>query len=162
MSQSPRLTVELVPATCWYSNVRSNVPPKIWKVLQQNTFGRANHRCEVCGGRGRRWPVEAHEIWEYDDSKRIQRLTGLIALCPACHEVKHIGLAEVRGRLESALAHLARINDWSASEARHYVEECFRLWEQRSRYPWQLDLSWLSEQGIPLPRQLDRTSEPLP
>ena len=39
-----------------------------------------------------------HEVWDYDDARRVQRLVRLIALCPACHEVKHLGLAAKRGR----------------------------------------------------------------
>lgn len=38
-------------------------------------------------------PVECHEVWDYDDDRKIQRLERRVALCPACHEVKHAGLA---------------------------------------------------------------------
>lgn len=107
------LTVELVPKTCWFSNIRDHVAPKAWDVLQRQTYRVANNVCEVCGGRSPKWPVECHEEWYYDDETRIQRLSGLIALCPSCHEVKHIGLANVRGRGEFAKAHLARVT-WPA------------------------------------------------
>lgn len=62
-----RLTVELVPRTSWYSNVRSNVLPGVWDRLRRPVFGRARSRCEICGGRGPAHPVECHEVWEYDD-----------------------------------------------------------------------------------------------
>jgi hypothetical protein len=26
------------------------------------------------GGQGRRWPVERHEVWDYDDDRKIHRL----------------------------------------------------------------------------------------
>src|SRR3712207_8436185 len=92
------LTVELVPRTAWFKNVRSHVTREEWERLKKIVFGRAGHRCEVCGGRGPRWPVECHEVFAYDDERRVQKLTALVALCPACHEVKHIGLAGLRGR----------------------------------------------------------------
>jgi hypothetical protein len=47
------------------------------------------------------------EVWDYDDARMVQRLVRLIALCPAYHEVKHLGLAGRCSRLGPALAHLA-------------------------------------------------------
>lgn len=142
------LTIELIPQTSWYKNVRSNVSQEEWEKLKQVTFTRAGYRCEVCGGRGTRWPVECHEIFVYDDERRIQKLAGLIALCPPCHEVKHIGLAELRGKGNSAKAHLAKVNNWSLEDAELYIEGCFEAWHRRSRHPWALDLSYLAEFGI--------------
>ena len=141
-----RLTVELVPSTCWFSNVRDHVPSKTWDLLRKHTYSRANYRCEVCGGRGSQHPVECHEIWHYDDQKKVQKLLGLTALCPSCHEVKHIGLAGVRGRRQQACKHLARVNGWTSEQVEEYLEEVWLLWSKRSQHQWKLDLSWLSEQ----------------
>ncbi len=137
------LTVELVPGSAWYRNVRSNVSKDEWARLKGIIFARANYVCEICGGRGKRWPVECHEVFEYDDARRIQTLVRLIALCPSCHEVKHIGLAGVRGRQGAAIAHLARVNNWSLEDAKLYIEGCFEIWHQRSRHQWTLDISYL-------------------
>lgn len=137
------LTVELVPRSAWYRNVRSNVSKGEWARLKGLIFARANYVCEICGGRGKRWPVECHEVFEYDDTRRIQKLVRLIALCPLCHEVKHIGLAGVRGRQSAAIAHLARVNNWSLEDAKLYIEGCFEIWHQRSRHHWTLDISYL-------------------
>ncbi len=104
------LTVELVPRTCWFTNVRSEVSPADWNKLRRETVERAGKRCEICAAGGR---LECHEMWEYDDERRIQRLSGLVALCHRCHEVKHLGLAGVRGRGKQAMEHLARVNGWS-------------------------------------------------
>jgi hypothetical protein len=139
-----RLTVELVPSTCWYTNVRSNVPKAVWDRLRRRVAADAGDRCEICGGRGRRWPVECHEVWDYDDDRKIQRLQRLVALCPACHEVKHAGLASKRGRLSAVVAHLVEVNGWSAEDAEVYLEAVFETWAARSRYQWTLDISLLS------------------
>jgi 5-methylcytosine-specific restriction endonuclease McrA len=77
--------------------------------LRKRTYRQANYRCQVCGGRGSKHPVECHEIWHYDDENKIQKLMGLIALCPSCHQVKHIGLAQIQGKGEEANRHLALI-----------------------------------------------------
>ncbi len=137
------LTIELVPRTAWYKNVRSNVAPEEWDRLRRIVYERAGHRCEVCGGRGSKWPVECHEVFAYDDERHTQTLVKLVALCPSCHQVKHIGLAGVRGKLREATAHLAKVNRWSTEDARHYIEGCLELWSRRSQHEWTLDISYL-------------------
>ncbi len=106
-----------MPQSCWFSNVRDHVSKPTWDKLRKATYQQANYRCEVCGGRGDKHPVECHEIWNYDDINHIQTLFGLTALCPSCHQVKHIGLAGLRGRGEEAEAHLAKVNNWSSEPA---------------------------------------------
>ncbi len=142
------LTVELVPSTCWFSNVRDHVPKPTWDKLRKATYRKANYQCEVCGGRGKRHPVECHEIWHYDDLKYVQTLEGLTALCPDCHQVKHIGLAGLRGYGEQAEAHLAKINGWSKKETDSYLETVWEKWHERSCHDWSLDISWLNRYGI--------------
>jgi 5-methylcytosine-specific restriction endonuclease McrA len=142
------LTIELIPRTAWYKNVRSNVSTQAWEKLRKTIFKNAGYRCEICGGRGKKWPVECHEIFVYDDERHIQKLVRLIALCPACHEVKHIGLAGLRGKGNSAKAHLAKVNNWSSQDAELYIEGCFEIWHQRSCHQWTLDLSYLDQFGI--------------
>lgn len=145
---SALLTIELVPKTAWYKNVRSNVSKDDWERLKKIIFSRAGHKCEICGGWGSRWPVECHEIFVYDDEHHIQKLEKLVALCPPCHEVKHIGLAGLRGRGSSAKAHLAKVNKWSIEDVELYIEACFELWYRRSCHEWELDLSYLEQFGI--------------
>ncbi len=142
------LTVELVPSTCWFSNVRDHLPKKTWDFLRKSTYKQANYRCEVCGGRGSRWAVECHEIWHYDDLNHIQTLAGLTALCPSCHQVKHIGLAGLQGYGERAEAHLAKINGWTKEQTAAYLETVWNTWQERSCHDWSLDLSWLNRYGI--------------
>jgi len=137
------LLVELVPQSSWGSNLRSELPRKDWDRLRRAQYAKAGNLCEVCGGKGRRHPVECHEIWSYDDKNHVQTLDGLIALCPGCHEVKHLGLAGARGRTPEALRHLAKVNGWTHEQALHHAAEAFVLWDQRSRHPWTLDLTWL-------------------
>lgn len=148
VSSVPRLTIELVPQTCWFSNVRSEVSSEAWGKLKRMTFQRANYQCEICSARGSQWPVECHEIWNYDDQTHRQTLVGLIALCPACHEVKHMGLANVRGRGSIAAQHLANINGWTREQADKYIALQFEVWKKRSKHTWKLDIRWLEQFDI--------------
>lgn len=142
------LTVELVPSTCWFSNVRDHVSRPIWDKLRKATYKQAQYRCEVCGGRGDRHPVECHEIWHYDDLNHLQTLEGLTALCPSCHQVKHIGLAGLQGYGQQAESHLAKINGWSQGQTDAYLKTVWEIWHQRSRHDWSLDFSWLDRFNI--------------
>jgi len=143
--KTPKLSIELVPETCWYSNVRSEVSKDEWDILRRKVYKIASYQCEICTGVGPKWPVECHEVWHYDDVKKIQTLKRMIALCPNCHEVKHIGLASIKGRYFEAVKWLARINTWPHPEAENYVEDCMLQYRERSVYNWQLNLYGLNQ-----------------
>jgi 5-methylcytosine-specific restriction endonuclease McrA len=148
MLEEPKLTIELVPKTCWFSNVRAVLSRREWQGLKRAVFSSAGHRCQICNGQGPKWPVECHEVWQYDDHERIQTLSRLIALCPSCHQVKHIGLAKTLRRDQKALKHLARVNGWTKSQADRYVSDQFSQWEERSRHEWRLDIDHLRTYGF--------------
>lgn len=143
-----RLEVELVPRTAFWSNVRSNVTRAQWEKCKQFVKERSGSRCEICGGRGSRYPVDCHEVWDYDDDTGVQTLVGLLALCPACHEVKHLGRTIGVGNGDRAIAHLRRVNGWSEEHAERYCMVAFEIWRIRSQMTWALDISYLSTLGI--------------
>jgi hypothetical protein len=144
------LFVDLVPSTCWFTNVRSCVDEGQWDALRSMVYRRAHQRCEACGaprGSDRR-PLEAHERWEYDEATYTQTLRRLIALCWSCHRATHFGFAEVTGTSSEATAHLRAVNGWSAAEADAHIDRAFALWDRRSAHEWRLDLSILTNAGI--------------
>ncbi|MEJ7745223.1 MAG: HNH endonuclease signature motif containing protein [Luteimonas sp.] len=138
-----KLSIELVPASSWYDNVRSNVSVATWARIQRQTADQAGHRCEICGRQGVRHPVEAHEVWAYDDAGGVQRLLRLIALCPDCHGVKHFGRALAQGTQRRLLAWFAYVNGLTAGEALLAIKAAFGVHKQRSSRVWTLDLSVL-------------------
>ncbi|WP_101254571.1 DUF5710 domain-containing protein [Streptomyces barkulensis] len=160
------LFVDLVPSTCWFTNVRSCVADRDWERLRRMITGRAGRRCEICGaaedrGTGR-W-LEAHERWVFDDVRRVQTLRRLICLCTDCHTVTHFGYAQVRGLEARAFAHLRAVTGMTGSQARRHVEAAFELWERRSRFTWSLDLGILTRAGValaPPPGAEDRARVP--
>jgi hypothetical protein len=140
-----KLTVELVPATSWGDNLRSHFKTREWDRLRKACYEQAGHKCEICGGKGRRHPTECHEIWNYDDEQCVQTLKGLIALCPSCHEVKHIGRAMAVGFGDRALAHLVKVNGITQAEAVAHVGDAFALWKTRTQKAWTLDITSITE-----------------
>jgi hypothetical protein len=135
------LSIELVPKSCWYSNLRKELPTTQWDKIRRDCYRKAGYKCEICGGVGKKHPVECHEIWEFDDKTHIQTLTGVIALCPSCHEVKHFGLAMVKGKDKVAKKHLCKVNEWSSEDADLYIEGVFEQYHKRSQHNWELDIS---------------------
>ncbi|GAA1874327.1 hypothetical protein GCM10009751_37340 [Myceligenerans crystallogenes] len=149
------LFVDLVPASCWFTNVRSCVSEKDWERLRRMITRRAQFRCEVCGAgedrETRRW-LEAHERWTYDDAARTQRLARLICLCTDCHTATHFGRAQVVGVADAALVHLRAVTGMNQAEADAHIAEAFHVWEERSRWTWDLDLSILTDAGVAIRR----------
>jgi len=137
------LYVDLVPSSAWFSNLRSELKPEEWKAVQKRTFTEAGHLCEVCGGHGPEHPVECHERWYFDEDVGVQFLQRTVALCPACHESTHMGLADIRGRLKEAFAHLVLVNDWTTEEGWAHVMSAKNDWERRNELSWRLDATWL-------------------
>ncbi len=144
-----KLTIELVPESSFYHNVRSEVSTATWDKIRKFVYKRANYKCEICGGQGDKHPVECHEVWYYYDaglgSKALQRLIKFIALCPKCHQVKHFGLSRIRGLEFKAEEHLKTINNWDNWEARGYIDDCFETWGERSQMEWQVDVRYLDK-----------------
>ena len=144
------LFVDLVPRSAWFSNLRSELTVAEWAACKTMIFRRAHYVCEACGGRGPEHPVECHERWEYDDRTGIQRLVGLVAFCPSCHEATHYGSARIKGRSREAKAHLMAVNQWSSEIAADHIENAFQDWLRRSEREWALDATWLLTCGIEL------------
>lgn len=109
----PKLSIELVPKSSHYRNLHNALSREAWKTIRERVYQRAGQKCEICGGQGNRRSVECHEVWEYDDEEKVQRLSRFLALCPDCHAVKHMGRSMIEGDGERALKHLAEINGWS-------------------------------------------------
>ena len=142
MVEDFKLTVELVPETSWYSNLRKQLPRKQWDRIRQEAIADADQRCAICGADG---PLFCHEVWAYDDSQRIQRLAGFAALCSLCHHIKHLGMAGIlarEGRLdfERVAEHFLAVNGCSRSAFEKYQSTVFRQWRKRSNVGWTVEL----------------------
>jgi hypothetical protein len=137
-----KLSIELVPSTSWYSNLRGKMEREEWDRLRRNVYKSYENKCGICGGKGL---LHCHEIWEYDDNKHVQTLKGFIALCVMCHHVKHIGLAGIlaqRGELDfdKVIKHFMKVNECSREIFDTHYKEAFKIWEERSAYKWEIDL----------------------
>lgn len=149
-----------MPQTSWMNNVRAVLTNKQWRALAGMVSDHAWNVCEICGGVGPNHPVECHEIWEYNEKTKIQKLAGMIALCPDCHLVKHFGFARTQGKGEQALKHFMKINGLKKKEAEAAIAEAFQVWRKRSLLDWTLDLSGLKKYGIDVSKLKEPTMKP--
>ncbi|MDE7379806.1 MAG: HNH endonuclease [Clostridia bacterium] len=136
-----KLNFELVPDSCWYSNLRSALPQEVWDKIRRKAYARANGKCMICGAPTTR--LEAHEQWEYDDENGVQKLVNVVAVCRSCHEVIHIGRTQLMGREKEASEHFMKVNNCTYAEYRAALGKANEKHRERSKREWQLDVSEL-------------------
>jgi hypothetical protein len=130
------------------NNVRTILTAAQWDIIRKQVAAAAWDVCQICGGVGPAHPVECHEIWEYNDTTKVQKLAGMIALCPDCHMVKHFGFARVSGKEDIAFKHFMKVNSLKKIQAEAEITRAFDTWRKRSNIDWTLDLSGLEQYGI--------------
>jgi hypothetical protein len=142
-----KLTIELIPKTTHFNNVRSILPKKEWDRLRKESYSKAKNKCEICGdtgtNQGYRHNLECHEVWEYRGDKQI--LVKLQSLCPLCHQVKHIGRARTKGKLKQLKEHFMKINKVDGVTMERYIGAMFQEHIQRSKIKWELNIRILTE-----------------
>ncbi|MGN0812505.1 MAG: HNH endonuclease [Candidatus Coproplasma sp.] len=136
-----KLNFELVPESCWCSNLRSELPQGVWDIIRKKAYARAGGKCMICGCATTR--LEAHEQWLYDDERGVQSLENVIAICKSCHEVVHIGRTQLVGREREASEHFMKVNNCSYADYRKALGEANAVHRERSRKEWQLDVTKL-------------------
>ena len=142
--RTPILTIELVPRTSWRRSLHKLLSRESWFELR-NQFNASSGPCSICNEGTYDSALHLHEVWKYDDKKRVQKLVALQPICSTCHDVKHLGRAYRVGLGEKALEHLARINKWDAATTLEYVRKSFTKWDQRSRHRYELDVSYIDD-----------------
>jgi hypothetical protein len=157
-----KLEIELVPKTCWNSNLRKAVSQAEWDTIRNRAYAEANHKCSICKGEfdlkipnasPRR--LECHEIWGYDDRQHVQKLVGFQALCQDCHHNKHIGFFAatcprelLKELMEALIAHSLKVNGITEAEYKGYFTASKKLWQERSKHTWRIDLNGFVDKSI--------------
>jgi hypothetical protein len=158
MGRELKLTIELVPHALWGQSIAHKYPRQ-WRELREQAYANAGHRCEICGHTAQQpiedngwitvkdcpdWNLgglEAHEIWQYeiDGNHGVQRLIRIIALCPRCHQCKHMGRSRrtmPTHEYRKVIDHFLTVNGISIEK--YYIH----LAEVQSRTEYQLTLEW--------------------
>lgn len=137
-----KLKIELVPDSCWCSNLRSILSKKQWDFIKKDAKQRANGKCSICGKPST--SLDAHEDWEYNEETNTQILKDVKAICKDCHSVIHIGFTSLKGNLERAEKHYQKVNGCTYAEFIKDLGDANIDHQRRNKVnEWKLDLSWL-------------------
>ena len=113
-------------------------------VVRREAYARAGGRCMICGAPSHR--LEAHERWEYDEERCVQKLADVVAVCKSCHEVIHIGRTQLMGGEVRASEHFMKVNGCTYAEYRKALGEANEAHRRRNLVPeWKLDLGYLKK-----------------
>ena len=146
-----KLEIELVPKSMHGMNVRSRVTLPEWQQVCKVVHREANQdmHCEICNESGLKQnfshPVEVHEQWAFDSRTHVQKLVGMVSICPLCHKAKHYGLAQKQGFGEATRKQLMKVNGVISSELDDYIQHAFKTVRERGNHEWSLDLTYLNK-----------------
>lgn len=140
-----KLTLELVPVSTWGQSLAQLLPQPVWDTVRREVYSNAGYQCEVCDTRG--VVLHAHEIWEYDDRKRVQKLVGFICLCEDCHAIKHWGRTTAmanagklpRDYVEELKKHFCKVNNCSRDDFENHVVQSMAMSHKRNRKIYKID-----------------------
>jgi len=143
-----KLEIELVPRTVWYSSLYQLLPKNKWNAIKEEILAKEGRKCYICGSE--EGTLTAHEFWEYDDKKHIQRLVEIHHLCDLCHKIKHIGFwchtSDWREKLEreglsreDLIKHFCEVNNCTEKEFLQHEDKAFEVWRERSKHQWKQD-----------------------
>jgi len=143
-----QLTINLIPKTSWYKNLRSMFSKEEWDVLRRGYYKKANYVCEICGdsglNQGFTHPIECHEKWDFSE-EGVQKLIRLISLCPMCHKCQHPGLAQINGEFEECVKHYMKVNKVSKEESLEDFKNAFKEWREMNKIKWEINIDIISK-----------------
>lgn len=144
------LYVDMIPSSCWFTNVRYCVKKEDWDKIRKNVYMRVGFRCECCfiDCIKNKIPIEAHERWDYDYLTLTQKLVRLIGLCKLCHQSTHLGFATINGNGETAIKHLQKVRNFTEEEVKEHIDMATAIWNERNQYEWKLNLDLITLNGF--------------
>ncbi len=119
-----RLKIEPIPNSTWGISLANKLPPNEWKDIRQKIYRDADYRCEICGSNN--GSLHCHEVWIFDDRRRIQHLAKFECCCELCHDVHHFGrTSETRAKsyVERCIGHWCNVNKKNRNEFMAYLQE---------------------------------------
>uniref|UniRef100_A0A7J2U2Q3 HNH endonuclease n=1 Tax=Ignisphaera aggregans TaxID=334771 RepID=A0A7J2U2Q3_9CREN len=147
-----RLCPKLVPKPLWRVSVaklvRMNIGELIGLGLEIEVIEKlksfwsslSRDRCVICDSKA----SDIDEFWDYyvDGNRGIARLVSLRSLCSSCHLAKHIGYANVTGRLDEALEQLAKVNNLTPLDVDILLNEVYSIWRMlNSITTWRIEIA---------------------
>ena len=139
-----KLKIDLIPESSWCKNLRNHIGQTKWNKIGIESCERVKGLCEICGATETR-RLDCHEIFEYDEETKIQKLTGFMSLCRKCHQVIHFENTRLRAtegnfELEPFIEHFMKVNNCDRKTFDEHRTKALDIWRKRNKVEWSVDL----------------------
>lgn len=104
------LKIQFLPSILSGHNARTELDREEWDTVRKRVYSDYDYNCGFCGKHTS--SLDAHEVWELTDGGNgllKVKLVNIIACCPLCHLVVHIGFAKNKGIEENALKQFLKV-----------------------------------------------------
>jgi hypothetical protein len=114
-----------------------------WDIIRRDVYKQAKYKCQCCGKSLCR--LAAHEVWSYDDDRKIQKLKDIIAVCQTCHDVIHFGrsqfvYAKTPKKLQFLIDHWAKVNNRKVGDWIPYYRKITDIYYIRSKINFTVEI----------------------
>lgn len=148
------LELEPIPESTWGQSLAQILPQSIWDTVRKDVYKEANYQCATCGAIN--VVVHAHEVWKYDDKRKVQKLVDIRCTCEDCHNINHMGRTIAmahKGKLpmdyiEQLKNHFCTVNNCSMDDYSHHSIEVNRISLKRSKKKYSIDWGMFEPQKI--------------
>jgi len=137
-----KITIEVIPNQLHYKSLRQKVSSEEWNKIKQEIFKKERYKCWICGSIEK--PLEAHEFFDYNEKKGIQKLIAIHHLCKPCHHIKHFGFSNIslnEKEIERLRNHFCKVNCCSINDFKKHEKQVFNIWNKRNKIGWKQDFS---------------------
>ena len=152
-----KLEIEMIPGTSFGNNLRKMMKKSQWDKIRKMVYEKCNNCCAICGAKkGVDCDIlNAHEVWEFNDDTKTQKLANIIAVCNNCHNCIHYGrttrvaIEEINfGLIIKTIKHYIKVNNCSLIHFLADKNYATHIWQKRSSHKWKLDISYLKDIGF--------------
>jgi len=128
-----KLEIQPIPASTWGVSLANRLKPKEWNEIRHKKYFDANYTCEICGET--KLPLHCHEVWVFDDKRRLQKLAKLECCCEMCHNVHHYGRSKMVYKptyVKRLIVHWCTINGRTPQQFALYERQIFEKNKKRA------------------------------
>lgn len=150
-----KIQIEVIPTKCTGRNLHSHdlISQDRWMDISQRI--RARRKCQYCGNIFNPENLNAHEVWEFDAEKRIQRLKEIVCACRKCHNTIHYNFLLSNQKLRDrdafiCKAHYMEVNncgEWEFESELNTALQTYRILNQIEGN-WSLDITYAIRAGF--------------
>ena len=151
-----KIKFQVIPERCRGRNLHSDeiISAGKWKEISNKVRAASKGKCHCCGKLFDLREMNAHEVWEFDEVRGIQRLADIIAVCDKCHQTIHYHYLFSGQRITArerdefiCKAHYMEVNHCSLYSVELAIDEALKAYRRLNQLQieWKLDISYAIE-----------------